>query len=197
MEITRKIRCFAYYNFARHLPATNRPGLGNTIRARTIRRLICRGLFKSAGQNINIEKGVFFGNGSEVEIGDNSSIGRDFEVLGPPMFKIGDNVMIGPDVLFITINHRSDRFDVPMKLQGHYEPEPITVCDDVWIGARAIILPGVVIGKGTIVGAGAVVTKDVSEYSVAAGNPARIVKTRFQSADRSEITVRQNRFERN
>jgi maltose O-acetyltransferase len=186
MELGRKIRYFAYYGFARHLPATHGPGIGHTIRARTIRRLICRGLFKSAGKNINIEKGVFFGDGSQVEIGDNSSIGCNFEVLGPAMFKIGSHVMIGTDVLFITINHRADRLDIPMKLQGHCAPEPITICDDVWIGARAILLPGVVIGKGAVVGAGAVVTKNVSEYTVVVGNPARVVKSRLERADNWE-----------
>ena len=179
MDIGKAVRLIAYYGFARHLPATNGPGIGHMIRARAIRRAVCRGLFKSAGTNINIEKGVHFGDGSEVEIGNNSSIGVNFEIQGPPMLILGENVMIGPDVICITINHRFDRLDIPMKLQGHYEPKRVNICDDVWIGARAILLPGVTIGKGAVIGAGSAVTKDVPEYSVVAGNPGRVVKSRL------------------
>jgi len=179
MKLGRRIRLAAYYGFARHLPATNHAwSIGHRLRTRQIRCFVCKGLFKYAGKNIDIERGVCFGDGSQVEVGDNSIIEVNFKVLGPAMFKIGKNVMIGPEVIFITINHRFNRLDIPMKAQGHFEPKPITIGDDVWIGARAILLPGVIIGKGAIVGAGAVVTKDVPEYTIVGGNPARVVKSR-------------------
>lgn len=187
MGLGRRIRLAAYYGFARYLPATHRRGIGHIIRARTIRRIICRGLFKSAGKNINIERGVHFGDGAQVEIGDNSSIGVNFEILGPDILKIGSNVMIGPDVTFITINHRFDRLDTPMKVQGHNEPKQITIGDDVWIAARAIILSGVRIGKGAIVGAGAVVTKEVPEYAIVGGNPAKVIRYRTEPNKISSI----------
>ena len=62
--------------------------------------------------------------------------------------------------------------------QGYYEEKPIVIGDDVWIGGHVIVLPGVHIGTGAIVGAGAVVTKDVPDYAVVGGNPARIIKSR-------------------
>jgi len=65
-----------------------------------------------------------------------------------------------------------------MRKQGFAESLPITIGNDVWIGRRVIILPGVVIGDGCVIGAGAVVTKSLPPYSVAVGNPARIVKNR-------------------
>lgn len=72
---------------------------------------------------------------------------------------------MGPDVMIFTQNHKNDRLDIPMMLQT--DPKrPVVIGDDVWIAARAIILPGVTIGKGSIIGAGAVVTKDVPEYAV-------------------------------
>lgn len=188
MKLSRRIRLAAYYGFVRYLPATNHPwSIGHRLRLRQIRRFICKGIFKYAGDNINIEKGVCFGDGSQVEIRDNSSIGVDFELLGPAMFKVGSNVMIGPQVIFITINHKFDRLDVPIKVQGHYVAEAITIGDDVWIGARAIILPGVIVGKGAIVAAGAVVTNEVPEYAIAGGNPAKVIKYRMEP-DKSAST---------
>lgn len=88
---------------------------------------------------------------------------------------VGKDVMMGPEVIIVGKNHRWDRRDVPMRLQGSKEPCPVRVEDDVWIGARVIILPGIVVGKGAIIGAGAIVTRDVPPYAICAGNPARIV----------------------
>ena len=89
--------------------------------------------------------------------------------------RIGDCVMIGPDVIVIGKLHHTDSLDIPMIDQGDYEKAPIVIREDVWIGARAIILPGVVIGTGSIVGAGAVVTRDASPYTVVAGVPAKVI----------------------
>lgn len=86
--------------------------------------------------------------------------------------------MMGPDVMIISRSHGFDRTDVPMYRQVEADPKPVVIEDDVWIGARAILLPGVTIGEGTIVGAGSVVTKSVLPYSIVAGNPARIVRSR-------------------
>jgi maltose O-acetyltransferase len=96
-------------------------------------------------------------------------------VSGP--LKIGNDVMIGPDVMIFTQNHRNDRLDIPMRLQTDPKRQ-VVIEDDVWIAARVIVLPGVTIHKGAIVGAGAVVTKDVPEYAVVGGNPAKVIKYR-------------------
>lgn len=86
--------------------------------------------------------------------------------------------MIGPYCFIYTSNHCTKRTDIPMFRQGDSVPRPVIISDDVWIGARVTILPGVHIGKGAIIGAGAVVTKDVPEYAVVGGNPAKIIKYR-------------------
>lgn len=109
-------------------------------------------------------------------IGENSGIGYGCEINNG--VTIGDNVMMGPDVLIYTQNHCTADLDIPMREQGMKEIEPVYICDDVWIGARVCILPGVTIGRGTIVGACTVVSKDIPPYSVVVGNPARIVKNR-------------------
>ena len=75
-------------------------------------------------------------------------------------------------------NHAFDRIDIPMCEQGYLPEKTIVISDDVWIGGHVIILPGVHIGNGAIVGAGAVVTKDVPQYAIVGGNPAKVIKYR-------------------
>ena len=177
MAIYRAVFLALYYLFARHLPSSSYK-LG--LWAQPIRRFICRRIFKYAGKKINVEKGAFFLDGSEIEIGDYSAIGVDCRIYGA--VKIGNDVMMGPEVVVLPRNHRFDRLDIPMWRQGH-STEPIVIDDDVWIGTRAILLPGVKIGKGAIIGAGAVVTRDVPEYSVVGGNPAKVIKFRKEPTD--------------
>jgi maltose O-acetyltransferase len=83
-------------------------------------------------------------------------------------------------VTILTRNHAFVDTSRPMRDQGAGEISPVTISDDVWIGMRVIILPGVTIGRGAIIGAGAVVTKDVPPYCVAVGNPARVVRNRLE-----------------
>jgi len=70
---------------------------------------------------------------------------------------------------------------IPMNRQGWSEDRPVCIEDDVWIGSRVILLPGVRIGKGSIVGAGSVVTRDVEPYAIVAGNPARKIRSRIDT----------------
>lgn len=171
-KVVRYLSLGLYYIFARHLPSSSAI---YSLGARKIRAFLCRRIFNSAGKNLDIEHGAFFGSGGEIEIGDNSGIGLDCRVNGP--LKIGRDVMMGPDVMIFTQNHANDRLDIPMNLQTAPKV-PVEIGDDVWIAARVIILPGVKIGSGSIIGAGAVVTKDVPEYAVVGGNPARVLKYR-------------------
>ena len=86
--------------------------------------------------------------------------------------------MMGPDVCIMTSSHSTMRTDAPMNKQSHLPKRKVVIGDDVWIGRRVIILPGITVGKGSIIGAGAVVTKDVPEYAVVAGVPAKVIKYR-------------------
>jgi maltose O-acetyltransferase len=97
--------------------------------------------------------------------------------VGGPL-TLGDDVMMAPDVVILTQNHRFDDPTVPMLDQGYGPAREVVIEDDVWIGTNAIILPGVRLGKGSIVAAGAVVTKDVPPYAIVGGNPARLLKSR-------------------
>lgn len=173
MKLTKLLALIGYYAFARNLPASDNAYMAWT---RPLRRFVCRRLFAQMGEYVNIEQGVRFGSGQNIEIGNWSGLGRNGLVSG--RVRIGDYVMIGPEVMLLARSHRFDRTDIPMSQQGEREMRPIEIRDDVWIGARALILPGVKIGEGAIVGAGAVVTKDVPAFAIVGGNPAKVLKWR-------------------
>lgn len=90
---------------------------------------------------------------------------------------IGENVLIAAGVKLITRSHLYDDIHTPIKAQG-YSNAPITICDDVWIGYNAIILPGVCIGRGAIIAAGSVVNRNVGDYEIWGGMPAKKIKSR-------------------
>jgi acetyltransferase-like isoleucine patch superfamily enzyme len=116
--------------------------------------------------------------GVGLKIGDHSNIGPYAYIGCSGYIEIGNNVMISPRVSIYAENHVFDRTDIPMKEQG-VKREFVRIEDDCWIAANSIILAGVTIGKGSVVSAGSVVTKDVPPYSVVAGVPARIIKQRI------------------
>ncbi|MBA9025655.1 acyltransferase [Peribacillus huizhouensis] len=168
----RKIIGYLIYNsFAKHLPVSYERF---SFFSKQIRQICGKMLLDRCGKNVNIEKGASFS--SRVTIGDNSGIGIRASILGP--CHIGNDVMMGPDCVVYTRNHKFDRIDIPMWKQGFYDEEPVIIGNDVWIGGRVTILPGVKIGNGVIVAANAVVTKSVPNYAVVGGSPARILKMR-------------------
>ena len=163
-----------YYFWARHLPGSDVP---YSMGSKKIRAFFARRMFTSMGKNVNIEHGAFFASGKDISIGDNSGLGLNCRVAGP--LSIGNDVMMAPNVSIYTQNHATENIYRPMRLQTA-EKKKVTIGNDVWIGANAIILPGVTVGDGAIIAAGAVVTKDVPDFAVVGGNPAKIIKTRTQ-----------------
>lgn len=174
MGIKNKVYLGCYYFLGKKMPESDSL---ISFGARGFRRFLCRHIFDETSGTCNIEKGVFFGNGKGIKIGEHSGLGLNARVQGP--LTIGNNVMMGPDVIIYTKNHETSRTNIPMIEQGVTEPKKVIIEDDVWIGARVIILPGVHIGQGSIVSAGSVVTKDVEAYSIVGGVPARKIKSRI------------------
>lgn len=138
-----------------------------------IKQLCGKLMFEECGKNVDIGRKISFS--ARVSLGDNSSIG-DFAHFNGEVH-IGKNVMMSPNCSFIASNHVTCRKDIPMNLQGGIEA-PIFIDDDVWIGYGTIILAGVHIEKGAIIAAGSVVCKNVPEYSVVGGVPAKVIKYR-------------------
>lgn len=143
------------------------------------RRLTAGRLLAHCGKRVNIEHGAKFGRGNRIWLGDDSDLGIDCDLRGE--VHIGNCTIMGPEVVIWTTNHRFDRTDIPIMHQGILPDEPVWIGDDVWIGTRAIILPGVKIGNHAVIGAGAVISKDVPEWAVVGGNPAHVIRYRNQT----------------
>jgi len=109
----------------------------------------------------------------DVVIGNRTRIGFGNTVIGP--VQIGDDVSFAQNVTITGLNHNYQDVNIPISNQG-ITTKCVIVEDDVWIGANSVILPGVSIGKHSVVAGGSVVTRDVPPYSVCVGNPARVVK---------------------
>ena len=138
-------------------------------------RYFCAKLIMArCGKNVNIRRGAEFS--PEVEMGNSSGIGSYSQVNGKTI--IGNDVMMGRECIININNHIIDDITIPMNQQGIAPGKPVIIEDDVWIGARVIILNGVRIGTGAVIGAGAVVTKDVPPYAVVGGVPAKVIRYR-------------------
>lgn len=165
-----------YYGVAKHLPKSTMPVIGKL--AKCLRRLCAEHLFAHCGKKINVEQGAYFGNGKHFNVGELVGLGKNF-CCHNRIVVMHNHIIMGEDVLFQGGGHVYDEVNVPMGQSGNLPPSPLEVCDDVWIGARAIILPGCKrIGAHSIIGAGAVVTKDVPDYAIVGGNPAKIIRMR-------------------
>jgi acetyltransferase-like isoleucine patch superfamily enzyme len=125
------------------------------------------------GEGSSICAGCFI-TGTHVRIGANSVVNRGTYLDGRGGLHIGDNVNISHQALLQTLTHDPRRADFAVVAL------PVTIHNHVWIGARAIICPGVTLGEGAVVGAGAVVTRDVAAWTIVAGNPARRIGDRPQ-----------------
>jgi len=94
--------------------------------------------------------------------------------------RLGASVLVAGQCYIGGGRYETERLDVPMMKQGMYTRGPVIIGDDVWIGAAARVLDGVTVGRGAIIGAGAVVTRDVPAYAIAAGVPAKVIGRRGQ-----------------
>jgi acetyltransferase-like isoleucine patch superfamily enzyme len=112
-----------------------------------------------------------------IKLGRNCTINSYAILYGHGGLQIGNDVRVAPQVMIMPMNHIYKDPHVPIWKQG-IKAKGIKIEDDVWLGAGAIVLDGVNIGKGSVIGAGAVVTKDIPSYSIATGVPARVIKSR-------------------
>ncbi len=173
----RLFSLYLYYVILNKLPHSSVPIIG--LPCERIKEFFAKKIFKYCGSNINIGKGARFGNGKNIEIGDNSGIGMYSKV--PNDIIIGKDVMMGLNVTIFGSNHVFDRVDLPIRKQGMKKYSPVIIEDDVWIGSNVIIMPGLSIKKGTVIGAGAIVTKEFPSYSIIGGNPAKLLKSRLDA----------------
>ena len=142
---------------------------------------LCQSKFKSVALSAEIRPGAYIVGCSQITIGTNvvirpgTMIHAETETLEHSV-EIEDDVLIGSGVHIYVENHHFNNPDVSIIYQGHSQAEKVTLGEGSWIGANVIILPGVTIGKNCVVGAGSVVTKNVPDFSIAVGIPAKVIK---------------------
>ncbi len=131
---------------------------------------------KQQGSNIKLYFPIVIWGKEFVTIGDNTSIGEYSHMWGQGGIFIGKNVLIAAHCCISSLNHN---YSAPIITFGGVIANPVVIEDDVWLGYNVVILPGVTIGQGSVIGAGSVVVKDIPPYSVAVGNPAKVIKKRI------------------
>ncbi len=132
----------------------------------------------SIGRNSIIEcTGVLRELGENFEIGENVGIAANAFIAVRGKLKIGNDTILGPGVSIHTENHNFNEVDKPIRLQGATR-KGVQIGDDCWIGSKAVILDGIKIGSHVIVAAGAVVNKDVPDYAIVGGVPAKVIRMR-------------------
>lgn len=154
-------------------PFYHKKGKGSLIRRRTRMDVLPWNAFE-LGANSTIEDFTTINNGvGPVKIGKNTRIGLGNTLIGPVTIK--DDVRLAQNVVLSGLNHNYEDVTQPIHAQG-VSTAPIVVEEETWIGANVTIVAGVTIGKHSIIAGGSVVTKDVPPYSVAVGNPAKVLK---------------------
>lgn len=136
-----------------------------------------KGLFTQCGEGVIIEAGFHCDYGSQVQIDDRTFININCTVLDAPInegaITIGSDCLIGPNVQLLAVSHAVNPIE---RLNKENFTAPITIGNNVWIGAGVIVLAGITIGDNAVVGAGSVVTKNVAANTVVVGNPAVKIK---------------------
>lgn len=134
---------------------------------------VCRELLDT-DQNVFINPPFYCDYGNHIKVGKNFFVNYNCTILDVAQVTIGDNCLIAPNVAIYTAGHPVH----PVSRNSAYEYGiSVTIGDNVWIGGNAVICPGVTIGDNCVIGAGSVVTKDIPAWSIAAGNPAKVIRT--------------------
>ena len=128
--------------------------------------------------HIRLRRPLFIQHPENIHLGKNVAINRNCTFLAHGDISVGENTMIGPNVTILTVDH--DYRVEGIETHTAHKISPVVIGRNVWIGANAVILPGVTIGDSAVVAAGSVVTADVAENSIVGGNPARFIKARFE-----------------
>ena len=169
----QKIKLIIYYIIVSKLPNSRFGNIFRKIRNWYVCSILR--IMKKHDSNY-FEEDIYIGNGRNISIGEHCHINEKVFIQGA---KIGSHVMIAPNVSILNSTHNFGDTNIPMIMQGELKNQNPTIEDDVWIGRNAVIMPNVKIGKGSIVGAGAVVTKNVEPFSIVGGVPAKLIKKRI------------------
>ena len=138
----------------------------------TLTKLV-RGFLGKSGNNVFINPPFYFDYGKHIEVGDNFFANYNCTILDVAKVKIGNNVMFAPNVAIYTAGHP---LHPEARNSGYEYGISVTIGDNVWLGGNVVVTPGVKIGNNVVIGAGSVVTKDIPDNVVAAGNPCKVIR---------------------
>lgn len=169
----QKIKLVIYYMLIQYLPHSRLLKLSNMIRMHYMSKVL---KIMPYDKNSKFETGIYISDAKKLQIGKHVRINENVFLQGS--VSIGDYVMIAPNVSIYSKTHNHHDVNIPMVLSGESETKRVIIEDDVWIGINVVILPGIRIGKGAIIGANSVVTKDVKPYSIMGGLPAKLIRSR-------------------
>ena len=175
-----KIKLIIYYLFISKLLHSRFFSLANKIRLYYLEKVLKIKLTtnnKEYKKSECVENNVYISDAKNIKIGYGVQINENVFIQGA---KIGNFVMIAPNVAILNSSHNFNSTSHPMALQGKTKMNNVTINDDVWIGRNVIVMPGVKVGKGCIIGAGSILTKDTIEYGIYAGVPAKLIKKRIK-----------------
>lgn len=150
-----------------------------------VREILLRKFLKQVGVNVHFEPGFRCEFGFNISIGDHFFANFDCIMLDGNLITIGRNVLFGPRVGLYTANHALDAAE---RIAGGGYARPITIGDNVWVGAGVHIMGGVSIGQNTIIGAGSVVTKNIPDNVIAAGVPCKVIRE-ITDADKTGFEI--------
>lgn len=139
-----------------------------------LRQWCAKMMFESCGDGVALGRKAVVSH--QICIGSHSGIGDRCEILGE--VHIGNDVLMAPEVIIMTVNHNYSNPNKLIRHQGRTAEQPVYIGNDVWIGRRVIIMPGVHVGNGAVIAAGSIVTRDVPEFGVVGGRAARLIKYR-------------------
>ncbi|ADZ82389.1 sugar O-acetyltransferase [Cellulosilyticum lentocellum] len=138
----------------------------------TLTKLV-RGFLGKSGNNVFINPPFYFDYGKHIEVGDNFFANYNCTILDVAKVKIGNNVMFAPNVAIYTAGHP---LHPEARNSGYEYGISVTIGDNVWLGGNVVVTPGIKIGNNVVIGAGSVVTKDIPDNVVAAGNPCKVIR---------------------
>lgn len=150
--------------------------------SRRLSKWLCRRKFSSFGEGADFRLGAYAIETDKIALGNNVVIRPGCMLFASPLdvnkphIIIEEDVLLGAGVHIYVSNHSFADVSRPISRQGHQAVKPVRIESGAWIGANVIILPGVTIGRNSVIGAGSVVTRSIPAFSVACGNPARVIK---------------------
>lgn len=168
-----KLKLVIYYLFIQKLPHSRLWSGFNSVRRWYMAKVL---KLMPNDSNSKFENGIYISDARQLKIGTYARINEHVFLQGK--ITVGNHVMMAPYVAIYTNTHEHARTDIPMVMAGDTDTKPVTIENNVWLGRNVVVLPGITVGEGSIVGANAVVTKNVAPFTIVGGIPAKEIRKR-------------------